>query len=233
MKLFLDTADVEAIRRARASGLLAGVTTNPSHLAKSGRVFEEVIEEICQIVSEHVSVEAVAEDTEGLIAEGRRLAALSEQIVIKIPMTREGLRAVPVLEREHHIRTNVTMVFSPTQALLAMKAGASFVSIVLSRLENVAMESDGLIEDTMTIKRQYGFRSEIIAASLKTQPTVLVCLRAGVDIATLPEGLFNQMFQHPLTEMGLTQFGHDWAKVRKRAGFGHSIPQGALVGGQP
>ncbi|NWG14657.1 MAG: fructose-6-phosphate aldolase [Acidobacteria bacterium] len=216
MKLFLDTADIDSIRRAGATGLLDGVTTNPSHVAKAGRVFEEVIEEICSLVPDHVSVEAVADSTEGLVTEARRLVSIGRQVVIKIPMSRDGLRAVPILEREHRIRTNVTMVFSPTQALLAMKAGASFVSIVLSRLENVAIESDRLIDDTMTIKRQYGFASEIIAGSLKTQPTLLYCLRAGVDIATIPEDLFNLLFQHPLTEMGLAQFARDWAQVRKR-----------------
>lgn len=217
MKLFLDTADVAAIGRAHATGLLSGVTTNPTHLAKSGRAFEEVIEEICALGLEHLSVEAVADTTEGLIAEARRLATFGPQIVIKIPMTRDGLRAVPVLERQHGIRTNVTMVFSPTQVLLAMKAGASFVSIVLSRLENVAIESDRLVDDAVAIKRHYGFRSELLAASIKTQPTLLHCLRAGVDIATIPEDLFNQLYQHPLTELGLAQFERDWAKVRKRS----------------
>jgi len=216
MKIFLDTADVEAVRRVHATGLLDGVTTNPSHVAKAGRVFEDVVQEICSIVPEHVSVEAVADTAEGLVAEAERLATFGKQVVIKMPMTREGLRAVPELERIRHIRTNVTMVFSPTQALLAMKAGASFVSIVLSRLENVAIESDRLIDDTMAIKRQYAFTSEIIAGSLKTQPTLLHCLRAGVDIATMPEDLFNLMFQHPLTESGLAQFERDWAQVRKR-----------------
>jgi transaldolase len=216
MKLFLDTADVASIRRARATGLLDGVTTNPSHVAKTGRVFEDVVEEICTIVPQHVSVEAVADTTAGLVAEARRLAAFGKQIVIKIPMTREGLCAVPVLEREHRIRTNVTMCFSPTQALLAMKAGASFVSIVLSRLENAGIEADRLINDTMTFKRNYGFTSEIIAGSVKTQPTQLLCLRAGVDIATIPEDLFNLLWLHPLTELGLAQFDKDWAKVRKR-----------------
>lgn len=216
MQIFLDTADVSAVRKAAATGLLNGVTTNPSHVAKAGRVFEDVIEEICSIVPDHVSVEAVAQTAEGLVAEGRRLAAFGKQVTIKIPMTREGLRAVPVLERTHGIRTNVTMVFSPTQALLAMKAGASFVSIVLSRLESVAIESDRLIDDTMTIKRQYGYASQIIAGSVKTQPTLLYCLRAGVDIATIPEDVFNILFQHPLTEMGLAQFDRDWTKVSKR-----------------
>jgi len=206
-----------SIRRASATGLLDGVTTNPSHVAKAGRVFEDVIQEICTLVPGHVSVEAVADTTEGLVAEAQRLAAFGKQIVIKLPMTQEGLRAVPVLEREHRIRTNVTMVFSPTQALLAMKTGASFVRIVLGRLEAAAIESDRLIDDTMAFKRQYGFTSEIIAGSVKTQPTLLNCLRAGVPIATIPEDLFNLLFQHPLTEWGLAQFSRNWAQVKKRS----------------
>lgn len=216
MKIFLDTADIDEIRAAMDTGLLRGVTTNPSHVAKAGRVFEDVVEEICGIVPEHVSVEAVAENAEGLIAEAVRLSRIAPQVVIKIPMTREGLKAVPVLEKEKDVRTNVTMVFSPTQAMLAMSAGASYVSIVLSRLDNYAIDSDALIYDTMQIKENYDFGSEIIAGSLKTQPCTLSCLRAGVDIATIPVSLFNQLFQHPLTDMGLAQFDKDWTTVKKR-----------------
>jgi len=215
MKIFLDTADIESIKRASASGVLDGVTTNPSHVAKTGRAFEEVVAEICQIVPGHVSAEAVAESRDDLIAEAERIASIAPQVVIKIPMTPAGIAAVGVLEREKHIRTNVTMVFSPTQANLAMRAGASFVSIVLSRLESVSIESDRLIQDTMTIKKQYGFATEIIAGSVKTQPTLLTCLRAGVDIATIPETLFFQMYEHPLTVTGLMQFAKDWQSVKR------------------
>jgi len=216
MKIFLDTADVDAIRRARDTGLLRGVTTNPSHVAKAGRVFEDVVEEILPLVPEHVSVEAVAETAEGLVKEAERLAAFGPGIVIKIPMTREGLKAVPILEKEKKIRTNVTMVFSPTQAHLAMSAGASFVSLVLSRLDKYAIDSDSLVSDSVLIKKNYGFASEILTASIKTQPSFLHCLRAGADIATIPEDLFNQLFEHPLTDLGLAQFDKDWMKVKKR-----------------
>ncbi len=215
MKIFLDTADVAAIRRVAATGLLDGVTTNPSHIAQAGRCFEEVVEEICGIVSQHVSAEAVADGVDNLVSEAEKIAAIAAQIVIKLPMTPDGLKAARILETEKDIRVNVTMVFSPTQALLAMKTGASYVSIVLNRLENVAIESQGLIADTVGIKRQYGFQSEIIAGSVKTQPTLLNCLRNGVDIATIPESLFLQLFEHPLTEMGLAQFEKDWQKVAR------------------
>jgi len=223
MKIFLDTADLASIRRGIETGLVDGVTTNPSHVAKTGKTFEEVVHEICQIVPEHVSAEAMAEGADGLVEEARRIASIAPQVVVKIPMTRDGLRAAAVLEKEHNVRTNVTMVFSPTQALLAMKAGASYVSIVLSRLENVGIEANQLIEDTMAIRRIYGFNSEIIAGSLKTQPTLLSCLRAGVDIATIPESLFDQMFQHPLTNDGLAQFAKDWASVPKSEKTGAAL----------
>jgi transaldolase len=215
MKIFLDTADPEAVRRACVTGLLDGVTTNPSHIAKTGQSFDAVVKEICSSGLGHVSVEAMGESTEELVRDAEKMAAVASSIVVKIPMTPQGMTAVSLLEKEKKIRTNVTMVFSPTQAFLAMKAGASFVSIVLSRLENVGHESDSLIHDTVVIQQQYGFSSQIIAGSVKTQPTLLACLRAGVDIATIPEALFFQLFQHPLTEAGLEQFQKDWLRVPK------------------
>ncbi len=213
MKIFLDTADLKSIKRAASTGLIDGVTTNPSHVAKTGRCFEEVVKEICDFVPGHVSAEAMAEGVDGMVEEACRIAAIAPQVVVKIPMTRDGLGAVKILEGQKKVRTNVTMVFSPTQAMLAMKAGASYVSIVLSRLENAGIEADRLICDTMEIKERYAFTSEIIAGSLKTQPTLLTCLRAGVDIATIPESLFDQMFYHPLTDAGLDQFAKDWKTV--------------------
>ncbi len=213
MKIFLDTADVEAIRKGCETGLIDGVTTNPTHVAKTGRPFLRVVEEICAIVPGPVSVEAVGDMAEELIAEAQSIARLAPNIVIKIPMTVEGLVAVPVLEREKNVKTNVTMIFSPTQALLAMKAGASYISIVLSRLDACAHESDVLVVDTVTIKHNYGFSSEIIAGSVKTQNHLLTCLRAGLDIATIPDSLFFQMYNHPLTDAGIEQFILDWKKV--------------------
>jgi len=215
MKIFLDTGDVEAVRKVADTGLLDGVTTNPSHIAKTGRKFHDVVKKICGIVEGPVSVEALAQTAEALVQEARDLARLAPNVVVKIPMTIEGLKAVPILEQENQIKTNVTMVFSPTQAFLAMKAGASFVSIVLSRLDAVGHESEILVQDAVTIRNNYAFDSEIIAGSVKTQNHLLACLRAGIDIATIPPELFFQMFQHPLTEAGLAQFAKDWQNVPK------------------
>jgi len=215
MKIFLDTGDVEAVREAYDTGLIDGVTTNPSHIARTKRRFGDVVEEICSIVPGLVSAEAVAETADGLVEEAVRIASLAPNIVVKIPMSVEGLKAVPVLEKKKNVKTNVTMIFSSTQSLLAMKAGASFVSIVLSRLDAVANESHILVEDTVTIKKNYGFDSEIIAGSMKTQNHILACLRAGVDIVTLNPDLFFQMFKHPLTAEGLAQFAEDYKSVPK------------------
>lgn len=214
MKIFLDTGDVEAIKRANDTGLLDGVTTNPTHIAKTGRKFQDVVKEICGIVSGPVSVEAVAETAEDLVREAGKAAQLAPNVAIKIPMTVDGLKAVPILE-EKGIKCNVTMVFSSTQSYLAMKAGATFVSIVISRLDAVCNEGDILISDAVTIKRNFGFGSEVLAGSLKTQNHVLSCLRAGVDIVTIPESLFLQMYKHPLTDVGLAQFSKDWESVPK------------------
>jgi transaldolase len=215
MKIFLDTGDVEAIKKAYDTGLVDGVTTNPTHIAKTGRKFKDVVKEICSIVPGPVSAEAVAEGTDELIAAAEDIAAIAANVVIKIPMTPEGLKAVPVLEQQKSIKTNVTMIFSSTQAFLAMKAGASFVSIVLSRLDAVANESHILVEDATVIKANYGFASEIIAGSVKTQNQVLNCLRSGIDIATVNPGLFWQLYKHPLTDSGLAQFAQDWESVPK------------------
>ena len=214
MKIFLDTGDVEGIRRVNDTGLLDGVTTNPTHIAKTGRTFHEVIKEICNIVSGPVSVEAMGETTEELIREAERASEMAPNIAVKIPMTVAGLRAIPILE-EKGIPCNVTMVFSSTQSFLAMKAGATFVSLVISRLDAVANEGSILIEDAVTVKQNFGFSSEILAASLKTQNHVLACLRAGVDVVTIPETLFFQMYRHPLTDIGLAQFAKDWESVPK------------------
>lgn len=212
MKLFLDTADIASIKRAQDTGLLDGVTTNPSHVAKAGKPFHELVKEICAITPGPVNVEAVGETVDDIVAEAKKIHTLAPNICIKIPMNVEGLKAVPVLEREN-IPTNVTMVFSSTQAFLAMKAGATFVSIVLSRLDAYANESEILVQDAVTIKHNYGFGTEVLAGSVKTQNQMLACLRAGVDIATIPEELFFQMYKHPLTDLGLEQFKKDWANV--------------------
>jgi transaldolase len=210
MKLFLDIGDVEAIQRAQDTGLLDGVTTNPSHLAKVGKPVNSILETICRICPGPISAEVMAEDAPGMIAEARDLAGIASNIAIKLPLTVEGLKAVPVLEKEG-IKCNVTMIFSATQAFLAMKAGASFISIVLSRLDAIANESEILVADAALTRDNFGFASEIIAGSMKTQNHVLYCLRAGIDIATVPPDLFFQMYKHNLTDAGLAQFKTDWA----------------------
>ena len=215
MKIFLDTGDVEAIKKANDTGLLDGITTNPTHIANTGRKFQDVVEEICSIVSGPVSVEAVADTAEGLVKEAQRIALIAPNIVIKIPMNVEGLKAVPILEKEKGVKTNVTMIFSSTQAYLAMKAGASYVSIVLNRLDAVANESFILVEDAAATKHAFGYESEIIAASIKTQNQMLSCIRASIDIATIAPAVLEQMYKHPLTDIGLAEFEKDWAKVLK------------------
>jgi transaldolase len=213
MKLFLDTADPEAVARAHETGLLDGVTTNPSKVAATGRGFREVVTEICSITPGPVSAEAMRETAHGMIEEAPRIAAIAPNVVVKIPMTAEGLKAVPVLERDRGVKCNVTMAFSAAQAHLAMKAGASYVTVVLSRLDATGSESEILVRDAVTIKANYGFVTDIIAGSVKTQNHLLACLRTGVDIATIPESLFFAMFRHPLTDIALAQFAEDWKNV--------------------
>jgi transaldolase len=213
MKVFLDTADVEAIRRANDTGLLDGVTTNPMKIAETGKPFYAVIEEICSIVSGPVSAEAVAHSAEDIVREAEKLAAIAPNVVNKVPMSLTGLKAAATLEQEKDIRVNVTMVFSADQALLAMKTGAAFVSIVLSRLDKIGSESEILVDDAVTVKENYGFTSEILAASLKTRNHVLSCLRHGADIISVPESLFFEMFHHPLTDQALAEFDEVWRKV--------------------
>ncbi len=215
MKIFVDTADPEVVARAHATGLLDGVTTNPSKVAEAGLPFRQAVKEICAITPGPVSAEAMSDTVEGMIEEAQELAAIAANVVVKVPMTVEGLKAVPVLEREKGVRCNVTMAFSAAQTLMAMKAGASYVSIVLSRLDAIGGESDVLVEDAVAIKANYGFETEIIAGSVKTQNHLLACMRMGLDIVTIPESLFFRMFEHPLTDIALAQFARDWQKVDK------------------
>jgi len=213
MRIFLDTGNIDSIKKGVDTGLITGVTTNPTHIMKTGRKFLDVVKEICSIVPGPVSVEAMADEAEDLIEEAKKISSLAPNITVKIPMTVEGLKAVPVLRKEFNINTNVTMVFSSTQAFLAMIAGTTFVSVVLSRLDAIANESHILMEDAVLMKQNYGFESEVLAASLKTQNHVLLALRAGVDIISIPDTLFFQMYKHPLTDAGLTQFRKDWENV--------------------
>jgi len=214
MKFFIDTADVKEIREAHALGVLDGVTTNPSLIAKSGRNFREVIEEITRIVDGPISAEVVALDHEGMIREAEELAAIHPNIVVKIPMTPEGLKAVKALS-EKGIRTNVTLIFSPLQALLAAKAGASYVSPFVGRLDDISQDGMGIIEDIRTIFDNYGYQAEIIVASIRNPIHVLNSALLGADIATIPYAVIAQLSKHPLTDSGIDKFLKDWEKVPK------------------
>ena len=214
MKFFLDTAEVEEIRQGAAWGILDGVTTNPSLVAKTGKEFHRLVVEICDIVNGPVSAEVVATDFEGMCREARELAALHPQIVVKAPMTPDGLRAIRVL-REEQIRTNCTLVFSPAQALLAAKAGATFASPFLGRLDDVGHRGMDLVEQIRRIYDNYGFETELLAASLRHPLHVVEAALAGADIATMPFKVMKQLFEHPLTDRGLQQFLADWNARKK------------------
>ena len=214
MKFFIDTADTEEIRHAHDMGLVDGVTTNPSLVAKTGRPFREVIEEICRIVDGPVSAEATATDTEGLVAQARELASIHENIVVKIPLTLEGLAAVRTLSREG-IKTNVTLCFTPTQALLAAKAGATYVSPFVGRLDDVSTSGMAMVRQILEIYGNYGYETEIIVASVRHPMHVLEAALAGADIATIPYKVLMQLVKHPLTDVGIERFLEDWKKVPK------------------
>lgn len=214
MKFFIDTANVEDIRKANDMGVICGVTTNPSLIAKEGRDFNEVIKEITTIVDGPISgeVKATTEDAEGMIAEGRQIAAIHPNMVVKIPMTAEGLKAVKVLSKEG-IPTNVTLVFSANQALLAARAGASYVSPFLGRLDDISTPGIDLISDIVQIFDNYGLETEIIAASVRNPIHVTDCALAGAHIATVPYGVIEQMTKHPLTDAGIVKFQADYKAV--------------------
>ena len=214
MRFFIDTANVEEIRSANEMGIICGVTTNPSLIAKEGRDFKQVIGEITSIVDGPISgeVKATTTDAEGMIKEGREIAAIHPNMVVKIPMTAEGLKAVKVLNAEN-IQTNVTLVFSAAQALLAARAGAAYVSPFLGRLDDISMPGINLIEDIMEIFQIHGIETEIIAASVRNPIHVIDCARAGADIATVPFKVLVQMTQHPLTDQGIEKFKKDYLAV--------------------
>lgn len=214
MRFFIDTANVEEIRMANEMGIICGVTTNPSLIAKEGRDFKQVIGEIASIVDGPISgeVKATTTDAEGMIKEGREIAAIHPNMVVKIPMTVEGLKAVKVLNAEN-IPTNVTLVFSAAQALLAARAGAAYVSPFLGRLDDISMPGINLIEDIMEIFQMHGIETEIIAASVRNPIHVIDCARAGADIATVPYKVLVQMTQHPLTDQGIEKFKKDYLAV--------------------
>ena len=214
MKFFVDTANVEDIKKANDMGVICGVTTNPSLIAKEGRNFAEVIKEITDIVDGPISgeVKATTVDAEGMIKEGREIAAIHPNMVVKIPMTVEGLKAVKVLHAEG-IKTNVTLVFTSAQALLAARAGASYVSPFLGRLDDISMPGIVLIYDITEIFQMHNIETEIIAASVRNPIHVIDCAKAGADIATIPYKVLEQMTKHPLTDQGIAKFQADYKAV--------------------
>ncbi|MCI7521833.1 fructose-6-phosphate aldolase [Roseburia hominis] len=214
MKFFIDTANVDDIRKANDMGVICGVTTNPSLIAKEGRDFHEVIKEITSIVDGPISgeVKATTTDAAGMIAEGREIAAIHPNMVVKIPMTVEGLKAVKVLHAEG-IKTNVTLIFSANQALLAAEAGATYVSPFLGRLDDISQPGIDLVRDIAEIFEIYGYDTEIIAASVRNPIHVTDCALAGADIATVPYSVIVQMTKHPLTDQGIEKFQADYRAV--------------------
>lgn len=214
MKLFLDTANIGEIREAWGWGVIDGVTTNPSLVSKEGRKFEDVLREVCSIVDGPVSAEVVSTDHEGMVKEGRALARINRRIVVKVPMTAEGLRATKTLSSET-IRTNVTLVFSPNQALLAAKAGATFVSPFIGRLDDVGNEGMQIIEDIVASYSHYSYRTEVLVASVRHPVHLVQAAKLGAHIATLPFPVLKSMIRHPLTDIGLERFLKDWERVPK------------------
>ena len=210
MKFFIDTANIEEIREINSWGVLSGVTTNPSLIAKSGGVFEDVIKEISDIVDGDISAEVISTDLDGMIKEARELAKISKNIVIKIPMIEEGLKAVSIL------RTNVTLVFSVSQALLAANAGATFVSPFMGRLDDIGESGMDLVADIAYIFKEYGYETKIIAASIRHINHVEDVARTGADIATIPYKIFKEMIKHQLTDSGLEKFLEDFKNVKTK-----------------
>jgi len=214
VKIFIDTANVQAIREAHERGMVDGVTTNPSLVAKEGRDFRTIVEEIASFVKGPISLEVLSEDSAGMIKEAKVLNGWIDNAAIKIPMTWEGLKAVRVLSQEG-IQTNVTLCFSPNQALLAAKAGASFVSPFIGRLDDVGQTGMDIIEDILQIYSNYGFETEVIVASIRHPIHVYEAAMIGADIATVPPEVLAKMIQHPLTDVGIERFKKDWEKAKK------------------
>jgi transaldolase len=214
MKFFIDTANIDEIKEAHAMGMVDGVTTNPSLIAKEGRVFEDVIKEISEIVDGPISAEVISLDAPGMVKEARELAKIHKNIVIKVPMTVEGLKATRQLTDEK-IKTNVTLIFSPLQALMAAKAGAAYVSPFVGRLDDVSHDGMQLVEQIVEIFANYAYDTEIIVASVRNPLHVLDSALAGADIATIPFNVLSKLASHPLTDKGLKAFLADWEKAKK------------------
>ncbi|MBW2490429.1 MAG: fructose-6-phosphate aldolase [Deltaproteobacteria bacterium] len=214
MKFFIDTANINEIKEANDMGMVDGVTTNPSLIAKEGRDFEEIITEICEIVDGPISAEVVSTDTEGMLEEARKLSKIHDNIVVKIPMLVDGLKATRKLSEEG-IKTNVTLVFSPLQALMAAKAGATYVSPFIGRLDDVSQEGLLLVEQIVEIYSNYAFDTEIIVASIRNPLHVLESALMGADIATIPFNVLSKLAAHPLTDKGLKAFLDDWNRAKQ------------------
>ena len=215
MKLFIDTANVEEIREVASLGILDGVTTNPSLVSKEGKDFVQVLREIASIVNGPISAEVTALDKDGMLKEGRALAAIHPNIVVKIPLTKEGLKACKTM-RSEGIQTNVTLCFSPAQALLAAKVDATFVSPFVGRLDDVSHEGMDLIRQIRAIYDNYGFTTQILAASIRHPMHVVDCALAGADVGTMPYKVMMQLYEHPLTDIGLKKFLEDWEKLKAK-----------------
>lgn len=214
MKFFIDTANIEEIKQGLEMGMVDGVTTNPSLIARESKPFDEIIKEICSVVDGPVNAEVVSLEADGMLAEARELAKIAENIVVKVPMIVEGLKAVKQLAAEG-IKTNVTLVFSAAQALLAAKAGASYVSPFVGRIDDIGTAGMDLISDIVTMYDNYGYQSEIIVASIRSPQHVIDSALIGADIATIPLKVINQLAKHPLTDIGVEQFLADWEKRTK------------------
>ena len=212
MKFFIDTANIEEIKKAKELGMLDGVTTNPTLVSKEDRDFEELIKEICGIADGPVSAEVVSTDSEGMINEARELARLADNIVVKIPLIKEGLKAVRTLTGDG-IKTNVTLCFSPIQALMAAKAGAAYLSPFVGRLDDISHKGMDLVEQILVIYENYGFDTEVIVASIRNPLHVIDAALMGADIATIPYKVMEQLIKHPLTDIGLEKFLADWEKM--------------------
>jgi len=214
MKFFIDTANIKEIKEASSMGMVDGVTTNPSLIAREGREFKEIITEICQIVDGPISAEVISLEEAGMVREARDLAKIHSNIVIKIPMTIDGLKAVRTLANEG-IRTNVTLVFSPLQALMAAKAGASYVSPFVGRLDDLSQDGMVLVEQIVTIFDNYDYETEVIVASVRNPLHVLDSALMGADIATIPFDVMKKLASHPMTDKGIAAFMADWEKTKK------------------
>ena len=209
MKIFLDTANIEEIRKAAELGLVDGITTNPTLIAKEGVGFKERIQEICSVIPGDVSAETVSTDWEGMVREGKELATWAKNVVVKAPCTPDGLRATKALS-EAGIKVNVTLIFSATQSLLACKAGAYIISPFLGRLDDIGLDGMQLVRDSVEIKKNYGYKTQVLAASIRTPNHVIEAAKIGADIATIPAAVFNMLYKHVLTDAGMTRFLSDW-----------------------